>query len=232
MHEDLERLAAIDALDRSSHASRRRRDAARSALAEAESALAAAVTTHEQATAALEGTKQSERVLQRRLDEGRRHQGNALRLLETGQGDPAGAQRQLEKSTALIDELETEMLEVMEVEDAQQQACDAAKQAITDATSVRDERADALPGIESTSADELARDAAARSPLLDELPSDLRARYESFRAKGRWAVARLERGACNACYKVVQQQHITDIRRGLLKPCMGCHRWLVVDEDG
>jgi len=230
VHEDLERLATIDTLDRSSHATRRRRDKARRDVTEASEAVTAAEAALARAEQALSENKTVERGLQRRLDEGRRHRGNALRLLETGQGDPAGAQRQLEKSTALIDELETELLEVLEVQDERSAAVEAATEALRAARARHGELSQALPGIEADAEAALAADAAARAPVYDELPSDVQSRYDSFRAKNKWAVARVVRDACNACYKVVQQQHVSDLKRGIIKPCMGCHRWLVVEE--
>ena len=230
MHEDLERLAVVDELDRRSHTTRRRRDKARDAVAEAARAITDAEASKASAASSLAENKTTERALQRRLDEGRRHQGNALRLLETGQGDPEGAQRQLDKSTALIDELETELLEVLEVQDTRQAALSAASATLEHATAKHAELAGALPAIEAEAEAALSADAEARQPVFAQLPGEVQTRYDSFRAKGRWAVATIDKGACNACYQVVQQQHISDIRRGIVKPCMGCHRWLVLDD--
>lgn len=227
MHEDLERIVAIDRLDRSSDQIRRTRNAARQRLNDARTALEAAKTALTEAEATLEANRVEERALSRRLSDARQAQQRALRVLETGVGDPEAAQRQHDRSGALIDELETGMLEVLETQDTLIEARDLATRTRDAQITAVAEAESALPPAESEAEAALAADAAARAPLYDGLPTELQQRYDDQRAKRRWAVARIREKACNACNTVVQQQHVADLKRGLIRPCMGCGRFIV-----
>jgi predicted nucleic acid-binding Zn-ribbon protein len=230
VHEDLERLATVDRLDRSIDKARRAIAGGRRAIEEGKGRLQQATDSQQAAQQAVDDTRAEERALHRRLEAARGHRANALRLLETGQGDPEGAQRQLDKSSALIDELETEMLELMERQDAQQAALAAATEVRAAEQSKVDELVEAQPALEAEQRASIAADQEEREPVWAQLPADLQQRYDDFRAKRMWAVSRLRDGACHACNTVVRQQHVADLKRGILKPCMGCHRFLVVPD--
>ena len=230
MHEDLARLAVIDQLDRSTDKTKRRRASARQAIADTRTAIEGATRAVAAAQELFDTNRSEERALHRRLEAARGHRGNALRLLETGQGDPEGAQRQLDKSSALIDELETEMLEVLEAQDGLSTSLEAAKSAQAAKEAHLAELEAAQPAIEEEVTLALASDAEARAPVWSALDADLQQRYQDFRAKRMWAVSRIRDNACNACNKVVRQQHIADLKRGLIAPCMGCRRWLVLPD--
>lgn len=227
MHEDLERIVAIDRLDRSSDQARRARAAAHQSQADAVAALAAAGDALAAAEAALEANRGAERALSRRLTDARQAQSRALRVLETGVGDPEAAQRQHDRSGALIDELETDMLEILEQQDTLVGARDAASQHQAATRQALAEAEAAVPPAEAAAEAVLTADASARAPLWSALPAELQQRYDDQRAKRRWAVARIREKACNACNTVVQQQHVADLKRGLIRPCMGCGRFIV-----
>ena len=227
MHEDLERLDRIDRLDRG----RAKRQAevvkaqdnwerARAELAQKETARAACAT-------AVEDNRAAQKALQRKIGEFVKRRTSAERLLASGQGDPEAAERQVDRCTALIDDVETEMLELLEAQDALQAALDAAE-------AEREGAAQHLAGLDDTVPEqvrtleaEAARLATEQDALMAELPSDLASRYQAWRARKKWAVARVVRNACDACRMEVQPQHRSDLRRGRIAPCRGCHRWLI-----
>ena len=228
MHEDLMCLQGMDAHDRAATKARRQAQA----LRDDRGARVAAVGACEEALTRLEQSLSEERAAERSthrdLEQVRTYRSRAQRALEQGLGDPEAAQRQLDQTSAQIDDLETALLERLEAQDALEVQKQAAKEALRAAHA-------SLQELMATYADTLASheqeadlQAGKLQDLASGLPSDLRVRYDGHRAKGRWAVASIREGACNACNQVVRQQHISDLRRGLLKRCLGCHRFLVL----
>jgi len=68
-----------------------------------------------------------------------------------------------------------------------------------------------------------------REALHQELPADLRQRYDMLRAgKKKVAVARLVDGSCQGCQMTVPVQQVADLKRGLIEPCRGCGRFLLL----
>jgi predicted nucleic acid-binding Zn-ribbon protein len=194
-------------------------------------ALAAAV---EQATGALavargevDRQKSEERSQQRRLDELAASRKAALRVLETGVGNADAAQRQLERCDQLIDEAESNMLEVLEAQDTANRALGHATEHLAQAQRELAQGQDRLPAVIGRAEEETASLRAQRDSEYQKLPTELRARYDGFRARGRYAMARIKSGGCEACGYAVQPQMLLDLQRGRLVTCHGCHRWLI-----
>ena len=126
MNDELERLTALDALDREIERYRADRLRRTARVTGAHQATEATRRTHTEAEAALATNRTEERALQRRLEELRNSRAAAMRVLTTGIGNPEAAERQLENCNGLIDETETRMLELFEVQDthAPVSACD------------------------------------------------------------------------------------------------------------
>ncbi len=231
MHDDLVRLRQMDTHDRNaasaSKAARALRDDRRAreqALSDAEAHLA-------QIKADAQSLRTAELTAQRDLERARTYQTRARRALEGGLGDADAAQRQLDQTTVQIDDLETQLLEHMESGDAMVERRASAESAIGDAKAHLAELLERYDGELAAYIAEEAQQAAEVRSIALLLPPELRGRYEDLRARRQWAVAVVREGACNACNKVVTQQHISDLRRGLMKACMGCHRFLVVPES-
>lgn len=227
MHPDLQRLARADAIDRERRRVTRARDALQQGHVEARDAVVAAEAGLEDAEQALQQAREEERALNRKLHQYRQRRDSAVRILESGAGDPDSAQRQLDQCDQILDQTETELLELMERQDTLQAArdravgtLDAAKQALARLD------AETPPRVAELQAD-LERMASERDAELAALDALTRDRYlELLRRKGN-AVAPIDGGACQSCRMVVQAQHLADIKRGLIVPCRGCHRWLV-----
>ncbi|MEQ1502698.1 MAG: hypothetical protein ABMB14_10735 [Myxococcota bacterium] len=226
MNDDQVTLERLDALDRD--VARLDTEAAglRTRLSDAETGLTAAETARATAAQALEASKTEERVHQRRVEELRGSRGAALRVLETGIGNADAAQRQLEKCDALIDEAETAVLTQLEAQDALNATLDHADRVLATArTTLTLAKAEVPPKLDQNASARITR-LAGRSTLLEALPNDLRQRYEGFRSRGRWAVAKIKADVCEACAMTVQPQMAADLRKGRLVACHGCHRWL------
>lgn len=230
MHPDLEHLARADGIDREIRAT----DAA---LREADRSLDEAreqLILKEKALAALTDERAAQRAeehrLEREMHRYRDRRASALRVLEGGGGDPEAAARQLAQVDEILDRHETELLQLLEAADALNERLARAEAALAVA---RDELARLEAEHPERTAelrarrDELVR---AREQELAAVDPALKARYEMLVARKGTAVARVERGACSACRQVVQQQHLTDLARGLVEPCRGCGRWLVPPE--
>ncbi len=230
MHDDLVRLQRMDHHDRAASRASHAAEALRQARVDAEMAVSDAEAHAANLDVEAQELRKRELGAQRELEQARTYRDRATRALEQGLGDPDAAQRQLERTTEQIDDLETQLLERMEEADeltarrsAAAGAVDAARVALADLLGTYD----ALLAEHQATAHQEAGEVQA---LGDGLPAELRTRYQDFRHKRRWAVATIRDGACNACNKVVTQQHVTDLRRGLLKPCLGCSRFLVLEE--
>lgn len=227
MHPDLERLSRIDAIDRE-----RRRLSAR---------VEAETTAHREATEAVERAERAlrdlqqqrqagvdeERELSRKLHRYRDRRTSALRVLESGQGDPDAAQRQLDQCDAIIDETETAVLELLERQDALSGSLEAAEAALSATRDHLEALANALPATLEGLRAELAEREDERQRELAALDASTADRYERLVARRGTAVARVEGGACSACRRVIQAQHLADLRRGLIQPCHSCNRWLI-----
>lgn len=228
MNEDASRLERLDRLDReiarATHELAKlaaRAEERRAAVREAQARQLAATT-------ALDTNRAAERAAARKIEEFRGSREAAMRVLTTGVGNAEAAQRQLERCDTLIDESETAMLELLEQQDAltaDKQAADAAlnsaQVALTEEERVQPEQIAHLEQARAHSTLERAEAAA-------DLPSDLRNRYESFRERGRFAVARVRDGSCDTCSMAVQAQMVADLKRDKLVACHGCHRWLIL----
>lgn len=220
-------LEQLDRADRELHriAADRAKLAAR--LAERDKASTDAVSAAKAAHAELEKNRTEERAVNRRLEDLRNSRGAALKVLESGIGNAEAAERQLAKCDGLIDEAETSVLEALERQDGLVRVLTAAEARVAESAAALEAERQAQPALlEALERDE-AKATAERTHVARSVPADLRGRYDSFRERGRWAVARIREGACEACSRAVQPQMVVDLRHDKVVACHGCHRWLV-----
>ncbi|MEO0603374.1 MAG: hypothetical protein AAF211_18185 [Myxococcota bacterium] len=229
MHEDLARLEQLDTLDRDIAAHHTAIAKLAERLKDARAGAVTAKETHEGATTAVDDNDKAQKANTRRTREYEQRRDSAVRILEMGTGDPDAAERQRTSCLALIDDAETEMLELMEQADAHADALEAATTALAEAEAALTLAEREVPEQTTTLQAEIEDLTGRRTPLLDELPADIRSRYQAWRDRGKWAVARIERNACKACRMEIRPQHLTDLRKGRMEPCRGCHRWLIPD---
>lgn len=229
MHPDLERVARLAELDAELDRVVAELKEVRGRLARAEAAERDVARERDAAQAALDEARRDERAIQRKLEEYRGQMRAATRMLETGAGNADAAERQLAQCRAIIDATETEYLELMEKLDGLVAALDGVERRVAQAGTTRaDAERDAPPAADVLAAREadLRR---RREALFAELPADMRGRYTDLReGKRKTAVSAVEDGTCKACRMTIAAQLLADLRRGLIHPCRGCGRWLVV----
>ncbi|MCB9678821.1 MAG: hypothetical protein H6737_27205 [Alphaproteobacteria bacterium] len=231
MHPDLERLEAADHFDRELLALKKQKQDLESGLEAARTAAKAAKADLERLEGEDAANKARQRELQRDIERYEARLKSAERVLEGGGGDPEAAERQIAGCTEQLDLLETEALECMEKADALTDALANARRAVeeTDATLAR------LAGAHEPAVAKLRAAFESTVPKRDAelaaVDAGTRSKYLALRDRKGSAVAKLELGACRSCRMVVQQQHLADLKRGLVVPCRGCGRWLI-PEDG
>jgi predicted nucleic acid-binding Zn-ribbon protein len=228
---EVEALDRIDRTDR--ERARLQLDAERLTAAQREAETEAQTRRADEvaAKAAYDALRTEERTSERRIDDLRDKRKSATRVLETGIGDAASAQRQLERCDALIDEAETQHLGLLDQLEASKRALDEATRRRTHAEVVaKTADTEMPPRIRDLSA-QATKVAAAVEADLGTLPGDLRSRYLAQRERSRWAVARLRSGKCDTCSMTAAPQTVADIKRGKLLECHGCKRWLLLPPE-
>jgi predicted nucleic acid-binding Zn-ribbon protein len=227
MNEELKTLGIVGALDRTLRALDRKAQKARDVLAAMEGAHAKAVAALDERIAEHKDLRKAEKAAERKMTLYQQRRQSAVHALENGLGDTDAAQRQIDQCSAILDETETEILGLLENQDT------AATQ-VAGAESALKEAATALSGVQQTVPADLAALHTKASGVRQErnvafarLEAPTRDRYESLATRKGTAVARIERGCCSACQRVIQPQHIADLKRGRIIPCHGCYRWLV-----
>jgi predicted nucleic acid-binding Zn-ribbon protein len=211
----------LDQLDRD-HAQHTHR------LTDARAAMEAAKAETAAAAAALADLKDKERAVLREIGSYEKRRATATRALEEGLGDPNAAQRQVDQCSAILDDLETQQLELLE---AQEDARDTQ----SSRAAIEHEAAETLAELEEQIPKKLAEIVAARNALVGpratvrgHMPHELGARYDLIRAKKRTAVAQLTKDdGCSRCQLRAPTMEAAEVRRDLLKMCRGCGRYLL-----
>lgn len=232
MHEDLERLDRLDRLDRDHFRQDLKTRTLRSEHEALRATLAEQAATLGTRRGAVDDNSTAQKGLQRKLNDYRNNRASAVRLLETGQGDAEAAQRQIDRCEALIDDAETEVLELLE-------QADTLEAQVVEASAAVEGSTERLAQLDVSVPEEIAQLQASmadlteqRQALLAELPREIGSRYEHWRARNKWAVARIVGKTCDACRMEVQPQHRADLRKGRIAPCRGCHRYLIPEDEG
>ncbi len=213
--EEMDALRAkAGALARAVEEARARREAAREAL--------------DARKAELAELKKRERALDRRIAEYGQRRDRTRRLLDEGKvGDFISAQRQLDQCVAIVDEAETELLELLEEVDAAGEALaraeaelEAAGRAVEAAVRAQAEQRPAVVARYR----ELEALRPERWAALDE---EHRVPYRDLRRRGWKPLAWIRDGACEACRRVVPPQVAIEVVQGrTVHRCRGCGRFL------
>jgi len=231
MNEDLAKLVAIAIFDR-------RLQKLDTAIKRQEKRLADA-SAHERGVQAQLDTlqarlgtlKKEEHALQRKLHLYRDRRSSAARVLQSGVGDFSAAERQLAQCDEILDETETLLLEALETHDGLDSDIEACSAALEDAqqglSTVRAET-QAQIGEHNTEWQQIVAEREVGWAALDR---EFHGKYETLLRRKKYAVAPIYQGACTGCQRVIQRQEAADVKRGLLKTCRGCHRWIVLETD-
>jgi len=213
--------AVLDDLDKKIAAQEAREPDALEQVAAAEQELAKAQAAHK-------ASKDAERALSRQVKLYEQRRTTATRALEGGHGDPDAAERQIAQCTEILDDLETQQLEQMEQTEAADEAIRQARAKIDEAQEVlATAREQALPELQrlrsARAAEQSKRDA-----IWEPIPTEVQNRYALIRKKRKTAVSKMVDGYCSACRKKVPLGEGAEIRKGLLRSCSNCGRYLVL----
>jgi len=226
MSVDLEQLARLSDLDVALTRAEAALKEARASVASAEAALAAAVSERDEVRAEFTTAKQTEREANRRLAQYHTRLQRAEKVLETGVGDPAAAERQRVQCLEIIDGIETEVLEALEVQEDIQPRLDAANERVAAAERAVVEARQSGPERVASLVDEIGELRVAHDDIHGTLDREIRGRYDLLRSRKPPAVARIRNDACAMCMYTVPKQATIEMRRGRLVTCRGCGRWL------
>jgi len=186
-------------------------------------------TEHEAKRVALDEVRTEERRVMRKLDSYRKRVKTTRTMIEAGKApDYRLAEQQLRSCIQIVDDLETEALELMEQRDDAEalfdkatQASEAAEQAAVRA--ITRER-DRIPAIDR----QLEELDLQRPPLEKALTLEHKGPFRTQRARKRGAVARFVDGACKFCNFATPSQVANEINGNLrVHRCSNCGRFLV-----
>ncbi len=230
MNEQLEQLAELWEHERARDALIADYKALKAKLAALEGELEQRAERLERARQALSALKKQEHALNRRLDQASRRRDKTQQLIDLGQVTDYGvAKTQIQQNEAIIDEVETELLELYEALEAAEAELGAATR-LSELTGTRLGEARATlerrtPEIRAAlDAVTPLRDAA-REPIGHHLLS----RYDQLRKRGRAPLAEVRPdGSCAACNVKLNNTQLMEFRRDLgVQHCASCGRVFV-----
>ncbi|MCA9568363.1 MAG: hypothetical protein KC656_10995, partial [Myxococcales bacterium] len=180
----------------------------------------------------IDANKARQRELNREVESYEARRRSATRILENGTGDAAAAERQLASVAEVLDTLETELLEKMEaLEELESERTQAAADAADAAAFLEAEKAGHDGKIAALKA-KFTAILPEREATLALLDKTILGRYETLLSRRGRAIAEIVDGSCSGCQRVVRQQNIADLQRGLMYACDGCGRWLLPPDPG
>lgn len=130
--------------------------------------------------------------------------------------------------------LETELVGVMELAEGSVTKLEAAESELARITGERDAEVKALREINARLADEMNREQAERTSIVQTVDGDLRRKYEMiFSRRGGLAVVEIRGGICQGCRMRVPPQLFNEIQRNdHVIPCPSCQRMLYWRNEG
>lgn len=227
MHPDLATLLAVHEEDQTLEKLHQSMKKAQRRLLAAESEVKAASQHLEDRQNAAKRTRLEELALQDKVRTYEHQRRMAIRALEQGAGSADAAERQIEQCDRILDEAETQILQLMEDQERITDEIEAAQSALTEVTEVLTEQERDVPTEIGSYRTEYQHHKTRRSEAFSKLEQDLQERYKKLRERRGTAVSLIKNKSCHRCGRVVQAQHLGDILGGKIMPCHGCARWLI-----
>jgi len=173
------------------------------------------------------------KALQRRLDQYTRTVKTTRDLIDSGRApDFQMAVRQLQQCEQIVDELETELLELFESIEASEASLNTAQQCASEAGEARkraEQRASDQMTPLSTQLDAASEQISLRR---QDVPLDLLEWYDRLRADERVPISEIREQACSACRIQPPNQMLREIRNGKrVHRCRNCSRFLWIRND-
>ncbi len=188
-----------------------------------------AIAARDAAKAALDAAKAEERVNNRELDSYAQKRDATKRMIDDGSApNYAAAERQLANCIALVDELETKGLELLDRVDATTRALAEAEKVLVDAVAAERAARQALAARDAPLRVELTAALQAREGAWAELPFDYQTPYSELRRRKRVALVNVEEGTCTVCHMRVAPQKLNEVMmKKAVHTCVGCGGYLL-----
>jgi predicted nucleic acid-binding Zn-ribbon protein len=191
--------------------------------------LAAKTEAKEAARVHLDQLRTEERRVMRKLDAYRKRVATTRTMIDTGKApDYRLAEQQLRNCTEMVDQLETEALELMEQRDEAEQTMEAAEQAYEQARQAAEaaviRQRDRIPEI-----DRALEDLDLTRPALEAaLAPEHKGPFRVLRSRKRYALSELHEGACRRCNYGAPSQVVNEIEANQrVHTCRNCGRFLL-----
>lgn len=140
--------------------------------------------------------------------------------------------RQIDYTRKKIDELESEILELLYKEEENGELIEKARKKLDKSVSRCERRKEALQREEEELAEEIADLSAQRQEIAEDIRQRYLRKYQQLRTAGKGrAVVGLIRGACGGCMTNVPPQSAVEIKAGKTFTCPICGRFVVWTED-
>ena len=228
MHADLEALTALWAEDQALTALQNGLSGLEAKVAACGRELEKARTAHGVLEEERAGYKERDHALSRRLDTYVKRRDRTKKQLDAGiVSDFVVAQKQLDECSTIVDEIETDLLELYEeIEDCEgrmeksRTSMGLREVKLGEASGKLDGR---LPDLEASIASQTAKRDEARTGVR----SDYRSRYDLLIQKGREPIAPLRGQECGGCFKRIPQERVENHKRAVgVVTCPACSRFL------
>ncbi|MES2639828.1 MAG: hypothetical protein V4850_10110 [Myxococcota bacterium] len=188
-----------------------------------------AVAARDAAKAALAEAKAAERVNNRELDSYAQKRDATKRMIDDGSApNYAAAERQLANCIALVDELETKGLDLLDAVDTTTAALAAAEKGLVDAVAAEKDARQALGARDAAIRVELTAALQVREGAWAELPHDYQIPYGDLRRRKRVALVNVDDGSCSVCHMRVAPQKLNEVMmKKAVHTCVGCGGYLL-----
>ena len=228
MHIVLKSLQEVDRHDAHLRRLQRQIDAHEEQLSSAEKALKATQQSLEDLDVHVSTTRKAQHDIQRKAKRYRDRLASAQSVLQTGTGDYDAATRQVTECTRILDEFETDELVQMETLDS---LSDQIAEARERENAQRDQLGQLQTDVPAQIRDlntQVQQNRGEREAVFSTLDAEAQGRYTLLIKRKGTAVSILgsKSNACSSCQRVASAQTRSDLLRGLIVPCRGCHRWL------
>ena len=175
--------------------------------------------------------KGEEQRLQQELESYEKRRETARRVLETGNGNPDAADRQIKQCTSIIGDLESKLLVNFDA----YETTEANIRSKTEETNTLKQTTQALLASLSDTVAQceqvVQEKGISRTHISNELAPFLVKRYEQLRRSKGTSVARVVDGCCRTCRLALPMQDHSDLQRGREITCKKCGRWLFIADE-
>ncbi len=228
MHPELEALAALWAEDQALDRLTDELAALHARVEACKGELVSARAAHEVLVAERAALKERDHALSRRLDTYVKRRDRTQQQLDAGiVSDFLVAQKQLSECTDIVDEIETDLLELYEeIEDCDGRmdrslgGVELRELKLREATSALDTRS---PGLHA----EITVQSSTRDDARTHVRGDYLSRYGLLIEKGREPISALRGADCGGCFKRIPQERLEAHKRAVsVQTCPSCSRFL------